>query len=535
MARFILLILFLSVNVNLCAQSNTADIDKVVLLRRAGKEPDAKKATAVFLNNLPKDEFQIRELAGYCFQSQSVDLAISIFLEGRKILQNNQAFAYELLRIYQLKKDKNMLAEEFINALETMPEMLIETPTILGSTFETKTDYQILEPALLKKIKKKPNDETYYKLLIWNYLQQQNYESALTQLIAQDKRIHGEGAPLYNAISSFVAGQAYATATKAYQYLLSKGKENEYYLNAKVELINLRFKQLESSTSNAAIRDLATQYESIFNEYGKNLQTLFAIKKWAYLQGWYLNNAGLAQKAIEEALLIPGISGSENASLKLDLGDIYILNEQPWEAFLVYEQVATKHETEPIGSEARFKATKLSFYQGNFVYSKSQADVLKASTSQLIANDALNLSLLISDNLQTATDSLALKMYASAELLVFERKTAQAIIKLDSISTAYPGNSLLDDILMLKSKIYINASEFRKAELLLKELIANQSNSIWVDDAIFTLAGLYEQKLNNPEEAKALYQKLINDFPGSMFTAEARKLFRKLRGDNIGT
>jgi len=94
---------------------------------------------------------------------------------------------------------------------------------------------------------------------------------------------------------------------------------------------------------------------------------------------------------------------------------------------------------------------------------------------------------------------------------------------------------LTDDILMAKSRIYIKTNEINNAIKVLKELIDQQGTSLWADDALFTLAYLYEKNLKNNEEAKALYQKLISDYPGSMFTTEARKRFRKLRGDNIGT
>jgi len=124
-------------------------------------------------------------------------------------------------------------------------------------------------------------------------------------------------------------------------------------------------------------------------------------------------------------------------------------------------------------------------------------------------------------------------MYADAEFLQFRNLLPAAIRKLDSITTVYPKNNLGDDILMTKSRIAIKNGDFNSAIVQLKQLIANPQKDIWTDDAIFTLAGLYEVQLNDPEQAKILYQKLITDFPGSMFVAEARKHFRKLRGDNI--
>jgi len=501
-----------------------------------GQIDAANKAYAETLNNLPADEFKIREVANIFYSFQAYDLAISTFLQGRKVLNNEKIFTYELLSIYRFKKDKNMLVQEYINALAQMPELLPQAESVLSTVFEDNADYLILQSALLKKIQKEPQTEIYTKLLIWQYLQQQEYELALRQLIAQDKRIKDDGGILFNTATTFVANQAYTTAIKAFEYLISKGKENPYFLPAKVEMIDAKYQLvIAGQYDKKAITDLSAEYTQIIGEYGKTVQTVFAMKKLANLQAYFLNDLSSAEKTLEDALTISGLSSTETGQMKLELGDIYILTQQPWEAFLIYEQVAKQFENQAVGNEAHFRSAKLSFYQGNFAYAKSQADVLKASTSQLIANDALNLSLMISDNLQSKIDSNALKMYADAEMLQFRNLPAKALIKLDSIAIKFPDNSLTDDILMAKSRIYIKTNNINNAVKVLKELIDQQGNSLWADDALFTLADLYERNLKNNEEAKALYQKLISDYPGSMFTIEARKRFRKLRGDNIGT
>lgn len=501
-----------------------------------GQTEQANKLYAESLNKLPADEFKIREVANQFYGFQAYDMAIATFLQGRKIMNNEKLFTYELLSIYRFKKDKNMLIQEYINALGESPELLPQAESVLSTVFEDKSDYLLLQTALLKKIQKEPQMEIYTRLLIWQYLQQQEYEMALRQLIAQDKRIKDDGAILFNTANTFIANKAYSTAIKAFEYLISKGKENPWFLPAKVEMIDAQYQLVISGQyDKQAIAGLAASYQSILNEYGKTAQTVFALKKLAKLQAYYLNELGQAEQSLESALSISGISNADLGEMKLDLGDIYILTQQPWEAFLVYEQVAKQFEGQPVANEAHYRAARLSFYQGNFAYAKSQADVLKASTSQLIANDALNLSLLISDNLQSTLDSNALKMYADAEMLQFRNRFPQALNKLDSIAIAFPNNSLLDDILMAKSRIYVKNGDIPNAVKMLKELTEQQSSSIWADDALFTLADLLENNLKDTEQAKILYQKLINEHPGSMFTTEARKRFRKLRGDNIGT
>lgn len=501
-----------------------------------GRTAEANKIFQETINNAPKDENKFRELANSFYRFEAYDMAVTAFLQGRKLFGDEQLFLYELLSIYRFKKDKQALIQEYINALASNPQLLPQAQIVLASVFESNTDYQLLQTALLKKIQKDPQAEIYTELLIWQFIQQQDYEMALRQLIAQDKRTKGDGNLLYNTANTFVANKAYTTAIKAYEYILTKGPETELYLPAKIELVNAKYQlAISGKFEKPAIQALADEYQGILTQYGTTSQSLYALQRLAYLQAYYLNDLKKAEATLEEGLKIPRVSQTDLAQLKMDLGDIYVLTKQPWEAILVYEQVAKQFENQPLGNEAKYRSARLFFYVGDFKYAKSQADVLKASTSQLIANDALNLSLLISDNLQSKNDSLALQMYADAEMLQFMNQTNQALTKLDSIDIAFPNNSLTDDILMSKAKIYIKTSDLDKAVNMLKELIATHSESIWIDDALFTLADLYEKRLNNPEEAKKLYQQLMNDYPGSMFNAEARKRFRNIRGDNVGT
>ncbi|WP_343533593.1 tetratricopeptide repeat protein [Pedobacter sp.] len=505
------------------------------IYQELGRTAEANKIYYTTIQNTPKNEFQFRELANAFYRFEAYDMAVNTFLQARKALGDEQLFTFELLSIYRFKKDKQALINEYVNALPANPQLVPQAQSVLSTVFEDNSDYQLFQSALLKKIQKDPQNEIYAELLIWQYIQQQQYEMALRQLIAQDKRTKKASDLIFNTANTFVANKAFTTAIKAYEYLLSKGTEQELYLPTKIQLINAKYElAMQGKIDQVAIKALADEFAQVISQYGINNQTIFALKKLSYLQAYYLNNLPEAEKTLEQALKVAGLPAMELGQIKIDLGDIYVLNKEPWEAVLIYEQVAKQYENLPIASEARFRSARLSFYQGNFKYAKSQADVLKVSTSQLIANDALNLSLLISDNLQNKNDSLALMMYADAEMLQFVNNNTAAIKKLDSIDIAFPNNSLADDVLMSKAKIFIKANDFVKAEESLKKLIANHANSIWIDDALFMLADIYEHKLNNIEAAKKLYQQLITDFPGSMLNSEARKRYRNIRGDNLG-
>ncbi|RYD74162.1 MAG: tetratricopeptide repeat protein [Sphingobacteriales bacterium] len=520
--------------IKLSPQSEMYSIALGKLYQEKGDAPAANKIFNDVISKLPKDEFKIRMLANSFYRFENYEYAIQTFKQGRKLMGDEKAFAFELLNIYRFKKDKPMLMQEYLDILPSTPQLLPQAEAVLSMVFEDKTDYQTFQAGILKKIQREPDTEIYIQLLTWNYIQQQEYDMALRQLIAYDKRTKADGGTLFNAIYTFVDNGAYETAIKAYEYLITKGKENQYYLPAKIEMLNTKYSiQTKGKYSKADLDLLAKDYQVLLDESGKNKNTLFAINKLANLQAYYLNQEPKAEKGLEEALQIPGINAQDIGQLKLDLGDIYILTEQPWEAFLVYEQVSKQFEGQAIGNEARYRSAKLSFYQGNFDYSNGQCLILKTATSQLIANDALNLSLLITDNTQMPADSSALKMYADAEMLVFRNLPDRAVKKLDSISISYPQNSLADAIMMSKAKILIKSEDFVNASVILKKMTDEFKDGIWTDDALFTLADLYEKKLNDIAQAKIYFQKLITDYPGSMFSAEARKRFRNLRGDGV--
>ena len=194
------------------AKENPKNLTYIIGLARiyqeAGQPDAATKKYAEVLSNLPADEFKIRDVANRFYGFQAYDLAISTFIEGRKVLKNDKLFTYELLSIYRFKKDKNMLVQEYLAALPTTPELLLQAQSVIATVFEEKSDYIILQTALLKKIQKEPEVEVYTKFLIWQYLQQQEYEMALRQLIAQDKRIKDNGFILYNSANTFLENKA---------------------------------------------------------------------------------------------------------------------------------------------------------------------------------------------------------------------------------------------------------------------------------------------------------------------------------------
>jgi len=492
------------------------------------------KANALYdgmLKTLPADPVVITTLAGQFYQNSNIDYAIKILEQGRKVLHNDDMFSFELITLYRYKGDKVALTNEYLNFLPSNPAYVTQAENTLSGLFEGPADYDILKTALLRKLQKDPDQVIYTNLLIWQYMQQKDFDQALNQSIALSRR-NNDDFSLFPLCQTLVANGAYDAAIRGYEYMISNGKGSQLYLPGKVMLLDAKNQKITSGKyTQDDLLALEKDYYDLLTEFGRNPNTAFAMHRLAVLQAFKLHKLADAQKLLEEVINIPAIGAQQLASCKLDLGDIYIINGNQWDATLLYSQVEKDFPNTDMGQDASFRNAKLAYYTGDFDWAKRQLDVLKAATSQLIANDALNLSLLISDNMAADSSGNALKMYARADLLIFAEQPDKAVQTLDSIDQKFPGNALSNDILMAKARILIQQKDYNAAIPLLKKIVENSPTNLWADDAVFMLGDIYENQFADKAQAQTYYQKIITDYPGSLWINEARKRFRIIRGD----
>jgi tetratricopeptide (TPR) repeat protein len=247
------------------------------------------------------------------------------------------------------------------------------------------------------------------------------------------------------------------------------------------------------------------------------------------LYGQYLNQTDTAIALLEEVLQLPNPDVRFINETKIMLGDMYLLKGEPWESTLLYSQVEKALKDQPLAHEAKLKNAKLSYYKGEFELAQEHLDILKMATSREIANDAMELSLLISDNTILDTSTAAMEEYAAIELLLFKNQDDEALKRLDKMLVDFPNHSLTDEIYFLQGKIFQKRKDFQAAIAAYEKVEAQKG--IYSDDALFLQAQLYDFQFKNKEKAMELYQRILKDFQGSIYVVEARKRFRTLRGD----
>jgi tetratricopeptide (TPR) repeat protein len=271
----------------------------------------------------------------------------------------------------------------------------------------------------------------------------------------------------------------------------------------------------------------------MLQEIGTNAKTLEALRSTANLYGTYLDSKDTALTVLDMAIDMGKTDRNFVDKCKLDKGDIYLLKGEPWESTLLYSQVEKSQKEELLGYEAKLKNAKLHYYKGSFTVAKDILDVLKLATSREIANDAEQLSLLILDNTGMDSTEAAMRWYASVELLLFQNKTDEAVDNLNQMWIKYADHSLADEVLWLRANTYLKQGKNAEALEDLKTISAKYPTDILGDDAQFMQGKMYEEQLKDKQAAMDAYQKILTNYPGSIYGAEARKRFRTLRGDTV--
>ena len=505
------------------------------LYEKQFKIEEGEKMYRKAIKQVSNNKGAISRLANAFLSLAKYDLAIEVFEQGSSKLDNKNVFSYQLGDLYRRKGEpKKMIHHYLLSATQSANRV-----NSLKNVFQRYVDpeqYPILQEELFSMLQEYPDEIAFPELLQWFYIQNKDYGKALRQARALDRKLDENGARVYELGSIAQNAKAYDDAISAYQYIIdTKGPNTRYYINAKLEMLDCKRKKVTENFQHTQeeLSSLETEYEGFLEEFGKNTQTVFMVIEYAKFQALYLGNIKKAIALLEEMKVQRGLKPEIIGNIKLDLGDYYLIDDDIWESTLLYSQVDKKFKEGVLGERARYRNAMLSYYNGDFEWSQQQFKILKSATTKLISNDAIDRSIFILDNLGLDTTDVPLKMYADAELLIYQNKFTEAQKKLSDIDKQFPEHGLKDDILYQQAQIHKKKKETDLAIEAYKSIIENHKEEIRCDNALMELAEIYHYQLENVEEAQKLYEKLFIEFSNSTFAVEARKRFRIIRGDEV--
>lgn len=514
-----------------------AQIDLSFVLYKQNEMDKADKQLRKLTDELPLTKSSYISVASFMRSRGFNEYAVALYEKGSEASEIDYKFYMEKADVYHSLRDDEKAIDNYLLYLEEDPEGRYDAVKSRLS-FMLRYDVDdaasdVMRLALLRRTQENRDNTWFASLLVWYALQIQDYEIALEQELALDKRLGNREYDIINIAKIAYDNERYDVAIKAYDYLVGKSEEGAYYEEAVVGLTEVEYvKSVEMSYHGIGERGFYSDFEKRIEreceELGISDMTVPIVLIRSEILSFKLNETDKAVELLND-VLTHNISKYNKARTKMALADVYLFKEEVWEATLLYSQVDKSMKEEPIGHEARFKNAQLRYYIGEFDWALSVLNILKSATSKLIANDAMTLSLLIADNLEY--DTVALRRLAKADFYIYQKRYDLANLMLDSVNAYNPNEYSMPHLLTRKARIAMENKDYELADSLYKRVYQGYSDSYMADDALLRDAILLEKYLDRKEEAMECYAKLIDEYTASVYVAQARNAYRRLRNE----
>ena len=502
------------------------------------EEPKAKKIYEELLSELSPNPGQTIAVYQAFAAKGKFDYAKRTLDAGQK-LSPSYPFNFQYADYYALVGDKRSMLIAYLDYLVQQPGILESIQQAIGSRMDLSQaagpDYLLAKEVLLQRAQQPNAPIVVNQMLIWLFVQNRDFSGAAAQVIALDKRMKSDGREVLELGLICVENNAFDQAYRCFQHVIDLGPELPNFYEAQLSLLNTRFVQVTQLRNFNAqeIQQCITDFERALSRLGRGRATFQVSLQLAEIRAFYAQQIDTAIIELQELMKLPGLSDMQRAQAKMLLADVQVLGGDIWEASLIYMQIDNDFKFESIGAEAKFKNAKIFYYDGSFEFAQSQLDVLKEGTSRFISNDAIQLSVFITDNYGLDSNYQVMLWFATADRMIAQHKYDSAFVLFDSIQTAFPYHALADEILYRKGQAMEQRGEWQKALGYYEDLLKLHSKDILADDALFRMAEINEVNLRDKTVAEALYKRLLMEYKASLFGAEARKRIRLLRGDAL--
>ena len=465
-------------------------------------------------------------IMGRMFQQNNLlDYAIEAYSKTMR-LYKNASYEFQIAQIYGEKGEFEKMFDSYTQLIDKDENYLGGVQRFTSRYINedaTNSNNIAFKKSLLKKSISNPKN-VWNELLSWLFTKQKEYGKAFIQEKALFNRDPAYIETVFRLAKIAFENNDITTAKKCFDFILEKTNFIEEKITAELYLLRIAVK--------TTAKNSASLFEKTLQEYGVNRNSLEIQLEFADYLTFKINNPSKAIEVLEKALLL-STSKFKNARIKLKLGEVLVFTGRFNKALLYFSQVQTQLKNHPLSQQARFKVAQTSYFKGDFKWAKSQLKILKGSTTQLIANDAVDLFLVISDNEPKDSIPSGLLDFAKADLLAYQNKNTEAIAIYSAMAQKYQGQNIEDEVLFNQAALYLKENQYENTISNLLKIISINAEGILVDDSYYLLAEVYKNKIKDTEKASEYYQKIIFEKPSSIYLVDARKKYREIRGDII--
>lgn len=491
------------------------------------KEAQAEINYNLALDRIKKNPNEVYSVA-YSFEKKTLlEYALKSYQIAAELVPNFN-FNYQKGLLYGQMGNIEMMISTFLDEAFANPQnsILIQNQLARYITEDGDANFSdTLRKALILRVQKS-QDLFWNRYLSWYYVQQKEFSKAFIQEKAIYKRNPESLANIVNLIQLAIEEEDYDTANEMLNFVIENTKDLELLVQAHSFIIKLKINKAQEKDGPAILSEL----ERLLTEYEITPFTLSLQLIQAHFVAFNLKNPEKGIAIIKKALELE-LNDYDVAKVKMELADILLYEEKFNQALIYYSQIEMDLKNDVVAHEASLKAAKTSYFKADFTWALKQFKELKSANTQLIANDALEYFLLINDNTVADSTQTALAAFAKGDYLLYQNRNQEAIAQFQSILQKFKGQEIEAVTLLRLGKIYEKIANYNLALSQYQAIIEHHSDGIYIDEALYFSAEIYNKKLNEPEKAKPLYEKILFNHEDSIYFVEARKSFRRLRGD----
>lgn len=491
------------------------------------KEAQAEINYNLALDRIKKNPNEVYSVA-YSFEKKTLlEYALKSYQIAAELVPNFN-FNYQKGLLYGQMGNIEMMISTFLDEAFANPQnsILIQNQLARYITEDGDANFSdTLRKALILRVQKS-QDLFWNRYLSWYYVQQKEFSKAFIQEKAIYKRNPESLANIVNLIQLAIEEEDNDTANEMLNFVIENTKDLELLVQAHSFIIKLKINKAQEKDGPAILSEL----ERLLTEYEITPFTLSLQLIQAHFVAFNLKNPEKGRAIIKKALELE-LNDYDVAKVKMELADILLYEEKFNQALIYYSQIEMDLKNDVVAHEASLKAAKTSYFKADFTWALKQFKELKSANTQLIANDALEYFLLINDNTVADSTQTALAAFAKGDYLLYQNRNQEAIAQFQSILQKFKGQEIEAVTLLRLGKIYEKIANYNLALSQYQAIIEHHSDGIYIDEALYFSAEIYNKKLNEPEKAKPLYEKILFNHEDSIYFVEARKSFRRLRGD----
>jgi len=487
----------------------------------------AKKNYEQALDRIRKNPSEVYGIAAVFEKKVLVDYALRAYELARE-LEPKFNFNYQMALLYGQLGNTDMMIEKFLTEAYANPQNSIMIQNQLSRFMTEDADMafnESLRKALLVKAQK-DQDVFWNQYLSWFYVQQKEYGKAFIQEKAIYRRNPETFSNIVNLAQLAIEEKEQETAKEILTFVLDNTKDLELLIQAHTFLIQMRI----DSATDKDFKGIEADLDALLKEFGISPYSLPLQILQAHFLTFHLKNPEQGKAILKTALALP-LNMYQKADIKMELADILLFEEKFNQALIYYSQIEEDLKNDVVGHEASLKAAKTSYFKSDFAWALKQFKELKSAASQLIANDALEYFLLINDNTVADSTQTALKQFSRGDYLLYQNKNKEALDQFQAILKSFKGQEIESVTLYRLGKVYEKMGDFNSALSQYQSIIDHHNDGIYIDEAYYFSAEIYNKQLKNTEKAKSLYEQVIFHHEDSIYFTDARKKYRQLRGD----